>query len=73
MILPEDVAFRADHRRNEKATPYQALKAVTIHAAYAFFEEQTKGSLETGKVTDFVILDQTPQTVAPMVIKKYRS
>lgn len=57
----------------EKATPYQALKAVTIHAAYALFEEQTKGSLETGKVTDFVILDQNPLTVAPMEIKKSRS
>lgn len=54
---------------DEKATPYQALKAITSHAAYEFFEEDTKGSLSIGKLADFVILDKNPLTVDPMKIK----
>jgi len=57
---------------DEKATPYQALKAVTAHAAYEFFEENSKGTLEKGKLADFVILDKNPLTVSPMDIKTIR-
>ena len=38
-------------------TREQALKAMTIWAAKANFEEKVKGNLELGKVADFVILD----------------
>src|SRR5699024_1834940 len=34
----------------ERVSVYEALKAVTINAAYAYFEEDSKGSLEAGKL-----------------------
>ena len=47
----------------EKATPYQALKGITINAAYQYFEEDTKGSIEKGKHADLVILSDNPLTI----------
>jgi predicted amidohydrolase YtcJ len=38
-------------------TREQALKAMTIWAAYASFNEKETGSLEPGKYADFVILE----------------
>ncbi|EAS45439.1 amidohydrolase [Photobacterium profundum] len=49
---------------DERISPVQALKAITINAAYQFFEESEKGSLEAGKIADLVILDKNPLTVA---------
>lgn len=49
--------------KDERASPYQALKAITANAAYEYFEEGSKGSLEVGKLADLVILDNNPLTV----------
>jgi predicted amidohydrolase YtcJ len=54
---------------NEKLTPYEALKAITIWSAYQHFEENTKGTLEEGKLADLVILDKNPLKVQEQEIK----
>lgn len=53
----------------QRITPYQAIQAITQNAAYEFFEEDAKGSLTTGKLADFVILDQNPLKVDKQQIK----
>jgi predicted amidohydrolase YtcJ len=40
-----------------------ALKAMTTWPAWQHFEEDTKGSIETGKLADFVILYKDPTAV----------
>jgi predicted amidohydrolase YtcJ len=44
----------------ERIDIMQALRAVTIDAAWQHFEEADKGSLEPGKLADLVILDRSP-------------
>jgi predicted amidohydrolase YtcJ len=46
-----------------RITRYQALLAVTRHAAWQAFEEATKGTLEPGKRADLVVLDRDPLKV----------
>lgn len=53
----------------QRVTPYLGLKAVTAHAAWQIKEEQTKGTLETGKLADLVILERNPLKVDPATIK----
>ncbi|KAI0370838.1 hypothetical protein BV20DRAFT_994092 [Pilatotrama ljubarskyi] len=43
---------------SERLTRAQALKGMTLDAAYASFAEDTLGSLSPGKRADFVILDR---------------
>jgi predicted amidohydrolase YtcJ len=46
----------------------EALKAMTIWAAKAQFEENEKGSIEPGKFADFIVLDQDLLTVEKEII-----
>lgn len=45
---------------SQRVSVMDALKSMTIWSAYQYFEEDTKGSIEVGKVADFVILSDNP-------------
>ncbi|MCX6227338.1 MAG: amidohydrolase [Bacteroidia bacterium] len=53
----------------EKISVQEALVAYTINAAYASFDENRKGTLEPGKLADFVILDRDILSIPPETIK----
>ena len=57
---------------DEKVSPYDALKAVTTNASYEIWEENSKGTIESGKRADFVILEKNPLTVEPMKLRGIR-
>ena len=40
-----------------------ALKSLTIWPAYQHYEENNRGSIEVGKLADFVVLDKNPHKV----------
>jgi len=53
----------------QKITVIEALNAYTKNAAYAAFEETIKGTLEVGKLADFVVLSDDLFKVDPAKIR----
>jgi predicted amidohydrolase YtcJ len=53
----------------EKLTVEEAIQGYTLNTAYASFEEDMKGSLTVGKLTDFVVLSDNLLTMNPDEIK----
>lgn len=53
---------------HQRATVTQALHAVTLGAAYQYFEEGQKGSITSGKQADLVILGESPLTADPATL-----
>ncbi|MGI8851975.1 MAG: amidohydrolase family protein [Methyloceanibacter sp.] len=47
----------------ERITVPQALHAVTLGAAYLLGQDDKKGSIKTGKLADFTVLDRNPLDV----------
>ena len=56
-------------RPEERLTLEEAIRAYTHTPAWAFFEEDLKGSVEVGKYADLVVLGQDILTVDPLQIK----
>lgn len=54
---------------DERISVMDALKAITINAAYQLQEEDLKGSLKVGKLADMVILDQNILEIDPKNIR----
>jgi predicted amidohydrolase YtcJ len=54
----------------ERITPMQALRMVTIDAAYTLGVEDRIGSIRTGKLADFTVLDRSPLDGDPKTIRE---
>ncbi len=54
----------------QKISVEEAMKAYTIDAAYASFEEHIKGTLEAGKLADLVVLDRNLTRISPAEIRE---
>ncbi len=52
-------AVNAPHP-DQRISVEEAIRAYTLDAAYAAFEEKRMGSLELGKLADFIVLSQDP-------------
>ncbi|MHA2021904.1 MAG: amidohydrolase [Candidatus Thorarchaeota archaeon] len=53
-----------DWMLNQSLSVEQALRLITIDAAYSTFQEDIKGSIKVGKLADLVILSDNPLTVS---------
>ncbi|MCU1640030.1 MAG: metal-dependent aminohydrolase [Nocardia sp.] len=48
----------------QRVSVRDALRSLTSNAAYQYFEEKTKGTIETGKLADLVVLSVDPLALA---------
>ena len=58
---------------DQRMTREEALRSYTIDAAYAAFEEDSKGSLEVGKLADLTVLSRDIMTVPEEEIPETRA
>ena len=56
---------------SQKISVEEAIKVGTIHGAYASYEENIKGSLESGKLADLVVLGENPLEVDSIFDHRY--
>lgn len=57
---------------DQRLSPMDALRAVTLWPAWQQHEETTRGSIAVGKVADLVVLDANPLSVEPMSIRNIK-
>jgi len=57
---------------HERVTPAQAFALYTANAAYASYDENSKGSITPGKLADLVLLSEDPTRVPPERIKEIK-
>ena len=58
----------------ERISPMQALRAMTIDAAWQVFQEDNRGSIEIGKFADLIVLSadplKNPETLRDIKVNK---
>ena len=54
---------------NQRITPLEALKGVTLNAAYTINLEKDYGSISEGKYANLTVLSDNPLTINPLKIK----
>ena len=70
--ITDSKSFEGGWYVDQRMTREEALRAFTIWAAYGAFEEKIKGSLERGKLADFVVLsDDIMNISAPEILKTH--
>ena len=57
----------------ERLTVAEALRLYTVNAAYASFEEDTKGAIEKGKLADLVVLSDNPFQIPCEQLKQIKA
>jgi hypothetical protein len=57
---------------NQGITVHEAIRAYTIDSAYASFEEDSKGSIEVGKLADLVVLSADIDRIPPEEIRNLK-
>lgn len=72
--VPIDLMWSTVNRRTrsndilgpaQRVSAYEAIKGLTINAAWQYFEEDSKGSITPGKWADLVVLSASPVTIDP--------
>lgn len=53
----------------ERVTPYEALRMMTVNAAWLLHRDHEIGSIRVGRRADFTVLGEDPTAVEPAVIK----
>lgn len=66
---PLDTTLSSIPNMNQKLSVLEAVKAFTVYAAYAGFEEKTKGTLQKERYADFVVLSEDIFSIDPKKIK----
>jgi predicted amidohydrolase YtcJ len=74
LMAIQSMVTRTDYRgrvwgANQRVTVDEALRIATVNGARASYEEKEKGTIITGKLADFVILEKDPRDVSPDAIK----
>lgn len=71
-VTRKNEAGTKEYVPEQKITIDQAIAAYTVGSAYAEFAEKEKGTLTTGMLADFVVLDRDITKVEPAEILKTR-